>query len=172
MRKKANRYIENVNEENIKKITQEIDSKKDIPEEEMCKINKKVFENLIIADIVMFFFYFLILGSQNIETVVFMTDVKVFSIILIIITILLFEYSYRKEDSNMCIHGIETLILAILVLYSSYIYIILFYDFHLIIAAISFLFAIYYVLKSIIIFLKMKKKYYTNLNDINEIIKK
>ena len=42
----------------------------------------------------------------------------------------------------------------------------------MIVSSISLIFAIYYVGKAIIIYIKMKKKYINGLNDINEIIKK
>ena len=85
---------------------------------------------------------------------------------------MIFEYSYRKENSTMCIHGIECLILAIFTLLSIYLYTIYFKKFHMIVACISFTFAIYYVGKTIIIYKKIQKQYISGLNDINEIIKK
>lgn len=157
---------------NIENLEKEIVGKKKLPKEEENKINKKVFENILIANIVMIFLYFISLGSLNIETPVFITDLKVFSTTLIIFTILLFEYSYRKEDSNICIHGIECFILAIFTLLSTYLYTIYFSDFYLIVSTVSFLFAIYYVGKSILIYIKMRKKYFESINDISEIIKK
>lgn len=159
-------------EENIKKLEDEVIRKKEIPSEQINKMNKKVFENILIADIVMLFFYFISLGSLNIETNVFLTDLKVFSVGLVILSILLFEISYKKDSGNLCIHGIEVLVLAILTLFSTYIYATYLPKFHMIVAATSFIFAIYYVGKSIVLYQKMKKKYYTNLNDIQDIIKK
>lgn len=43
-------------EENLKKLEKEIVNKKKLPPEEENKINKKIFENMIIADILMAFF--------------------------------------------------------------------------------------------------------------------
>lgn len=159
-------------EENIEKIEKEIIHKKEMPAKEMDKIHKKIVENILIADIVMVFFYFICLGSLNIESNVFSRDLKVFSIGLVIFSVILFEVSYKKESGNLCIHGIECLVLAIITMISNFIYLTYLPKFHIIIAAISFLFSIYYVGKSIIIYQKMKKKYYMNLNDINDIIKK
>ncbi len=178
MKKTSNKKddsIINIDEEtnrNIEKIEKEIVSKKQLPKEEENKINKKVFENILIANVVMIFLYLISLGSLNIETPVFITDLKVFSVTLIVFTILLFEYSYRKENGNICIHGIECFVLAIFMLVSTYLYTIYFSDFYLIVSIASFLFAIYYVGKSILIYLKMRKKYFESVNDISEIIKK
>ncbi len=81
--------------------------KKDIPVGEENRLNKKGFENLLIAichnDISV---YFIGLGSLNIESSIFIKDLKVFSIALIVFTIILFEYSYKKKMRIVCIHGI------------------------------------------------------------------
>lgn len=170
--KKDDKLNEKELKENLKGIEKEIVSKKKLPKEETLKINKKVFENILIADVIMLFLYFISLGSINIETSVFITDLKVFSMVLIIFTIILFEYSYRKENANICIHGIECLVISIFMLFSIYLYTMYFRTFDLIIASASFLFAIYYVAKAIIIYRKMQKQYFASINDINEIIKK
>lgn len=158
--------------QNIENLEKEILKNKELPSGELNKINKKVFENIIIADIIMAFLYFVSLGSLNIESLIFITDLKVFSISLVILSIILFEISYKKENGNIAIHGIETLFLAIFTLLSISIYTIYLKEFHLYVATFSFLCGIYYVGKSIIIYKKMKKKYFTSLNDIDEIIKK
>lgn len=160
------------NNSNIKEIEKEIENKKKLPKNEEEKINKKVFENILIADAILAFLFLISLGSLNIESSIFITDLKVFSVILIIFTILLFEYSYRKENGNICIHGIEAFFLSVFMLVSIYLYSIYFKEFQFIIAMVALTFAVYYVAKSIIIYLKMKKQYFVSNNDITEIIKK
>lgn len=168
---KEQEELEKVNQ-SIEQLEKERIEKKRIPKDEEAKINKKLFENILIADILMVFFYLISLGSLNIETPVFLTDLKVFSISLIIFTIILFEVSYKKESGNLCIHGIESLILSIVMLFSSYVYTIQMKEFTTFAAIVSYAFAIYYVGKSIVIYKKMKKKYIAGLSDIDEIIKK
>ena len=158
--------------ENLKNLEKEIGRKKQLPKDESVKINKKVFENIIIAIVIMAFLGFVSLGSLNIESSVFITDLKVFSMVLIISTVLIFEYAYKKDNGNICIHGIECFSLAIFTLISIYLYTMYFRNFNLIIASASFIFAIYFVAKSIIIYCKMRKKYFASVNDISEIIKK
>lgn len=170
--KEENQLNEEELEKKIQGIEEEIIHKKQIPEVEMNKINKKVFENIVIADLVMIFFYFISLGSLNIESNVFVMDLKVFSMGLVIFSILLFERSYKKDSGNLCVHGIEALVLAIFMLFTPFIYATYFHKFHLIVSAVSFLSAIYYVGKTIYLYLKMKRNYYAKKNDINEIIKK
>lgn len=172
---KENKKVKNSEKqvhENIRSLEKEILKKKELPNEELNKINKKVFENILIADIIMAFLYFVSLGSLNIESQIFIVDLKVFSIAFVVLAIILFEISYKKENGNICIHGIETLVLAIFTMLCISIYTIYLKEFHLYVATFSFLCGIYYVGKSIVIQQKMKKKYFASLNDIDEIIKK
>lgn len=159
-------------EENLKNLEKEIINKKKLPQEEENKINSKIFENMIIADILMTFFYLISLGSLNIETPIFMMDLKVFSIGLIVLTVIIFEISYKKENGNLCIHGIECLVVAIFMLFSTYLYTMYMKEFYMYVSIFAYIMAIYYAVKSIIIYRKMKKKYIDNLSDIDEIIKK
>lgn len=159
-------------EENLEKLEKEIVSKKKLPQEEENKINKKVFENMLIADVLMAFFYLISLGSLNIETPIFMTDLKVFSIGLIVFTVILFEISYKKENGGLCIHGIECLVIAIFMLFCTYLYSVYIKEFYMYVSIFAYITAIYYAVKSIIIYRKMKKKYIASLSDIDEIIKK
>ena len=158
--------------ENINILEKQINNKKDTQQILTKKINNKLFENIIIAIIAMIYFYLINLGSSNIETNVFIVDLKVFSVALIIFTIILFEYSYKKDDGNICIHGLEVLVLSIITLFLVYGYILYFDQFNIIVATSAFIFAIYYLVKCIILSVKIRKNYLKNLNDINEIIKK
>lgn len=159
-------------EEKIEQLEKQIVNKKKLPQEEENKINKKIFENMIIANVLMAFFYLISLGSLNIETQIFITDLKVFSIGLIILTVILFEISYKKENGNLCIHGIECLVIAIFVLFSTYLYTVYIKEFYMYVSIFAYISGIYYAIKSIIIYRKMKKKYIESLSDIDEIIKK
>ncbi len=156
---------------NIKKVEKYIDNRKILPEDELNKINKKIFENIIIADIVMLFLFLIGMGALNIDPNIFVTDLRVFSIGLIVFTIFLFEISYKKENTNLCIHGIEALFISLLILFSIYVYILYCSRFELYIALFSYLFALYYAGKSIYIYIKMVKNYYASLSDINQIVK-
>ena len=153
------------------KIENAIDEKTKMPEEEKNKIYKKIFENTVIANVIILFLYLIGIGSINIDARTFITDLRVFSIGLIIFTILLFEISYRKENTNLCIHGIEVFVLSLLTLFSIYAYVIYNNKFQILVAIVSYIFALYYVIKSTIIYLKMRKNYYKSLSDINQIVK-
>lgn len=160
------------NYNNIQDITKNIDDKKKLSNKQENQINNTIFKNIIIAISISIFFLLLILGVQNIETNIYVTDLKVFTTGLAISTIILFEMSYRKNSGKLCINGIECFFLTLVVMISIY-NCRLYYDQYIkMLALAEFLFSIYYVGKSIVLYLKMKKIYANTHNDISEIIKK
>ena len=158
----------------IKKIQEtlkkEITAKKVIPKEEQVKMNVEVFKNIAIAIVMVVFLNFIILGFINIENSVFLVDLKVFAVSILAIAIGVFEYAYKKDSGKIAIYGIETLILAFAMLAFIYLDIMCHSNFVIITVLITYTIAIYYTVKSIIIYQKMKKQYY--INSMKEIIKK
>lgn len=151
-------------------VAKEIKLNKIIPQTEQNKINKRIFEEVCFAIIIMFYLNFIILGFINIETTVFLTDLKVFGIAILLLAIGIFEYAYKKDSGRYCAHGIEMLILAFATMGLLYVQLMLEAKFIYIAAFITFLFAIYYIAKSIIIYQKMKKQY--AIENMKEMIKK
>lgn len=158
----------------IKKIQEtlkkEITAKKVIPKEEQDKMNVEVFKNIAIAIVMVVFLNFIILGFINIENSVFLVDLKVFAVSILAIAIGVFEYAYKKDSGKIAIYGIETLILAFAMLAFIYLDIMCHSNFVIITVLITYTIAIYYTVKSIIIYQKIKKQYY--INSMKEIIKK
>lgn len=158
----------------IKKIQEtlkkEITAKKVIPKEEQDKMNVEVFKNIAIAIVMVVFLNFIILGFINIENSVFLVDLKVFAVSILAIAIGVFEYAYKKDSGKIAIYGIETLILAFAMLAFIYLDIMCHSNFVIITVLITYTIAIYYTVKSIIIYQKMEKQYY--INSMKEIIKK
>lgn len=158
--------------ENIEKIAEVIENKKKLPKNEAERIYAKIFENILFAIFIMLYMYFIILGSININTEAFLTDLKVFSFLDLLIAIILFEKSFKDSNRNICIHGIEILVLAIATLSAIYTYSLFVDKFKMLIALESFVFGIYYILKSIYLYIKFRKNYRKKENDIKDIIKK
>ena len=136
------------------------------------ELYKKLFKNIFIAILVMIYFIFINLGSFNIAHEIFLTDIKVFSIIILGISIIIFEKAYEKDSSELALHGIETLILACHTLSVIHITNIFNFDFKYYILTSSYIFAIYYVFKDILIYTKENRKYLESLSDIPDIVKK
>ena len=151
-------------------VEKELKSKKKLPAEELKKINKRVFQNVFLAIVIMFYLDFIILGFVNIENGVFVTDLKVFGMALLLVAIGIFEYAYKKDSGKHIIHGIEILLLAFITILLIYVNLMWSNKFIYITAFVSYVFAIYYVAKSIIIYKKMKKEYF--LEEMKKIIKK
>ena len=72
--------------------------------------------NILIGIFVILYFVSLGVGFINIESVAYVTDLKVFSIAILAIAIILFEYSYNKDSGKFAIIGIEMLFVAIITL--------------------------------------------------------
>ena len=151
-------------------VMQEIKQNKKMAQEEQKKIGKRIFQELCMAITVMLYINFIILGFINIESSVFYTDLKVFGIGLALLAVGIFEYAYKKDSGRYCIYGIEVLILSFITVALMYIEITTQHKFIQIAVLIAFIYSVYYVGKSIILFKKLKKQYI--IDTMNEIIKK
>ncbi len=168
---KKENELQQVDIKEIKKtIKQELKDKKTITDEVQKKLNGEVFKNIIIAIVVVVFLNFIILGFINIESQIFIVDLKVFAISILAIAIGIFEHAYKKDSGKIAIYGIETLVLAFCML--AFIYIDIMYNskFVIITILLTYVIAIYYTAKSIIIYQKMKKQYF--IDSMKKIIKK
>ena len=153
-----------------KELEKDIKTKKKLPKGEERKLNSIVFQNLCVGIAFMIYLLFMLLGFINIKDTVFIVDLKVFSFTVLIIAILLFERAYKKDSGTICIFGIETLVLSIATMILLYVNIQIPEKFLVIVNAISILFAVYYVGKSIILYTREKNKNF--MNNMKEIIKK
>ena len=154
-------------------VIEKIHIKKKIPKEYQYEINREILKNLLIATAIILLMLCFHLGFINIPKENFIIDLRFFSVLLLVISIILFEKSYKKDNGKYFVYGIEILILAILILFLPYFY------FHckdrlarILIAISPAFFGIYYCVKGIIIEHKMRKKYKKESNDIKEIVKK
>jgi len=170
--KKQKKDEKKIQEENIQKIQEELENKHKLPQNTKENMNRKMQINILVAITIMLYFYFLNLGFMNKEQFSFLSDLKTFSMIILTGTIILFELAYKKDDGRYCIFGIESLILAIMTLFFTYIAVFMSDKFKIILVICSLLFAVYYTGKSIIIFVKTKREYNKNKSDVKHIVKK
>lgn len=140
--------------------------------EEKNKLYKKLFKNIMIAIIISIYFIFLNLGNINIDANIFLTDIKVFSIIILGISIIIFEKAYKNDSGELTINAIEILILACHTLSLIYVTNIFKFDFKYYVLTSSYIFSIYYTFKDIIIYTRENRKYLKQLSDISDIVKK
>ena len=100
----------------------------------------------------------------------FIVDLKVFAVSLLAVAIGTFEYAYKKDSGKIAIYGIEMLVLALCMLAAIYIDIMLNSKFVIIAILTTYAIAIYYTVKSIIVYTKMKRQYF--IDSMKKIIKK
>lgn len=157
--------------EELDAIEQRIKQIKKIPAEVKAIINKKVYENIFIALIIMAVCNMLLLGYKNIEPTRFLMDLKIFSITALLSTLLLIEFAYKKDSGKLAINSVEAIIISLFMLFIIYIYTYYIYAFPLIVLFAALVLGLYYSIKGIIIIFKEKNKYKKSSNDISDIIK-
>ena len=161
-----------IKKETISKIEEEINQKIRLPNGLKEKVKKDVFTNIIIAILMIVYFTFLIMGSVGTVKSVRTVDFNIFSILLLSVTIYLFEIAYKKDNGTLAIYGIETLVVSIATLFFPYIIFELdefSKKYYMIVSAYI---AVYYIIKSIWIVSKAKKIHIKQSSDIKEIVKK
>ena len=92
------------------------------------------------------------------------------SIIILLISILIFEIAYKKDNGTIAIYGIEILVLSIYVLLIPHIIERANLEFTNYILVSSYVFTAYYMLKSMIIYTIDRKRYLNSLSDIKDIV--
>ena len=158
-----------IEKDEIKEIHEK---RKRVPKEISQEIAKKIFKNIIKAIFVIVYFMILNLAYVKIQENRLLEDLKVFAGIFLVVGLINLEYAYKKDSGTIAISGIELLFLSMHTLSITHICVFLKYDFRFYLLTSSYIFAIYYVLKSIVIYTKERKKYLENLSDISDIVKK
>lgn len=159
-------------EDNIKKLDEQIKLNKKIPKEYKKKINTQLILNIVTIVVMAIYLCCINILSLYIETPIYLKTLKGLSILLAVIAIVYFELSYRKDNEKLFLYGVEVLALAVATLFSNYAYYLYFDRFNNILIGITVAFIIYYIVKIMIVRIKMKKQYYKDQNDIKDIVKK
>ena len=157
--------------ETIEKIEDEITKKTTMPDNLKGKVRKEIFINILLAIGIVVYFIFIVLGSLDTTKAVRSIDLKIFSLILLSISIILFEVAYKKDSGKLAINGIEVLIVAIITLFLPYIVFELDSKHQKYYILSSAIIAIYYIIKAIVIMNKAKSLYKKQESDIKEITK-
>ncbi len=155
----------------IKKEETQEKSKK-LPKEISQEILKKIFGNLLRAVGIMFYFIILNLAYVTMQQERLIGDIKVFAGAFLVVGIIFLEKAYKKDNGTMGITGVEFLFLSLHSLSIMHVITMFQYDFRFYLLTSSYVFSIYYVLKSIVLYTKGRKEYLNSLSDISEIVKK
>lgn len=154
-------------------MVEEVSEKKNkLPKEISQEIVKKMFGNLLRAVGIMFYFMILNLAYSTMKQERLIGDIEVFAGAFLVAGIIFLEKAYKRDNGTMGITGVEFLFLALHSLSIMHVITMLKYDFRLYLLTSSYVFSIYYVLKSIVLYTKGRKEYLNSLSDISEIVKK
>ena len=137
-----------------------------IPKEISQDLLKKIFKNLLKAIGIIIYFMILNLAYSSMKHERLLEDIKVFSGSFLLVGLLCMEKAYKSEKGELVILGIELLILSFHSLSIIHIITLFNYNFQYYLLTSSYIFAIYYVLKSIILYTKEKNEgayYVSNL---------
>ena len=134
------------------------------------EVSENVFINILIAVAVMLYFMLINFAYFSIENNIFILGLKILSTIVLILGIILLEVAYKKDSGKLAIHAIEVLVLAGYTLSIKHVVEVRNFVFENYILISSYVFSLYYLLKSIIIFTRERKEYLKSLSDIREIV--
>ena len=151
-------------------LTQEI-AKKKVPKQVSQEILKKIFKNLILAIVVMIYFISCNIVYTQLEWEQMELITKSISGVFLLASIISLEFAYKRDSGTLTMTALELLVLAIHALFIDHVVTIYQFNFRNYLVISSYIFAIYYILKSTIIYTRARIKYLKSLSDISEIVK-
>ena len=159
-------------DKNIVELGNRIKEERKLPEDRKKDIYKNVLRNIITAILLTVYFFGVNLINLYMDSDTFAYQINAFSIILLVATIVIFEKAYNKDDDRTAILGIEIMFLALVTLFLRYVTTKYSLDYMVCLAVLTIIFLVYYIIKSVVTYVKEKKEYIKSLSDIKEIIKK
>ncbi len=149
-----------INHEKLEKIKNEIKNSKKESKDKVKKsaLRKKIVRNLVIAILIIIYFLFIDLGINSIPITVYMLDLKTFAVFIAIISIVIFERAYKKDENYIAIHGIEMVVVGIETLLLLQLYSAGNEYFNYILLGITLGMIVYYLLKCLVIYIRYKVK--------------
>ena len=134
------------------------------------KISKNVYENILIAIIIMLYFIVINFLYYKLAKTTILLILKVLSMVILTICIILLEYAFRKDSGKRAISAIEVLVVAGHTLSIAHVVQSNKFEFANYILVSSYIFSIYYLLKAIFIYTKERREYLKSLSDIKDIV--
>ena len=132
---------------------------------------KTIFKNLVRAILVMLYFITLNFAYTRMNLERLIGDIEVFSGVFLVLGLLALEKSYKEEKGSTAITAIELMALSMHSLSIMHVITMMKYDFRTYLLTSSYIIAIYYVFKAIVIYTMQKRKELKELSDISEIVK-
>lgn len=136
------------------------------------KYSKQIYLNILKAIIFIAYFLTLNLAYEVVKPEHMEIGSKILTMVFLFIGIYIIERAYKKDDGTLAIQGIEILILATYTLTTEHIINKFDFNFKSYSLVASYLYAAYFLLRSIFIYTKARKEVAEELSDIREIVKK
>lgn len=130
-----------------------------------------VLANLAYSSMIMIYFMFFNIQYEVLPENFLIKYINISSLIFLGISILMIELSYKKEKDSILLYGVEFLLLAIFTLLIKHIPKLLSCNVQTYILIGSYLFALYYMLKSTVLYTKERQEELKSFIDIKEIVK-
>lgn len=134
-------------------------------------ITGDVLANLAYSSMMMIYFMFFNIQFEAVSELILMKYINISSFAFLLISILMIEISYKKEDENIMVYGLEFLAVSIFTLLIKHMPKLFGCSTQTYVLIGSYLFAIYYMLKSTILYTRERQQELKNYSDIKEIVK-
>ncbi len=134
-------------------------------------IGKKIYINILKAIFIITYGLLFNLAYDNMETQILEREIQIVTMILLFVSIYYFEKAYNKDDGKVAIQGIEVLIISAFTLTIEHIINRCQFEFKPYILSATYIFAIYFVMKAIILYTKGRFEFSKTYSDIKEIVK-
>lgn len=157
--------------EKAKLMQLEIEEKRKLPKNVKDNISTNIFQDLLVALIIMAYFCVINFSFYHYDGNVFEEHMKYFALGIIVFTVIAFEIAYRKNSLKLTIIGLELLSCGILSLYIPYIFLHTTNVFRISIMGLPIILLIYYAIKALVVFKQKQFHYQNNLSDVKEILK-
>ena len=134
-------------------------------------LTQKIFTNLTFALITIIYFIFFSTQYAKIDTSILIKYINASSMLFLGISIIMMEISYRKNDSLIFLNGLEFLSMSVFILLTQHMSKVFNCSIQVYTLAGANLFAVYYILKSAILYTKNQQDKLEALSDIKDIVK-
>lgn len=135
------------------------------------QFRKKIILNLTFGLVTIL--YFVVFGTQYTRLDISILDkyIDLSSLLFLVIAIIIMEIAYKKSDESIFLYGIEFTIIAVFTLLTQHMSKMLNCSIDVYTLAGANIFAVYYILKSGILYTRLNQNELESLSDIKEIVK-
>ena len=139
-------------------IKDEITGKSVLTKDRKKRIYSEIAKSILMAILIVLIYIEIEISYNVIKADVFIMALNIASLIGIVFTIILFEVAYKKDGGSVTFYSIEAMVISISYILLIYTYSFYKSDFKFVISIFMTISTVYYLLKSIVIFFKGKRK--------------